>query len=67
MGKTVKRTLTPEKAVTILKGYGTTITIAEAEVMLDFLYEFVQLAIQVQIQKPEQQWVLDRMTPPVKH
>lgn len=67
MGKTVKRTLTPQKAVAILKGYDTIITLEEAEIMLDFLYDFVQLAIQVSVQgRPEEQWILDRMTTPVK-
>lgn len=63
MGKTVKRTLTPENGVAILKGYGTIITPEEAQIMLGFGYEFAQLAKKVQIQeKQKEQWMLDRMT-----
>jgi hypothetical protein len=60
--KTVKRTLTPAKAVEILAGYGTVITLQEAEIMLDFLHDFVKIAIDEQLQaKPEQTWMINRM------
>jgi hypothetical protein len=47
-----KRTLTPQNAVAILQGYGTEITLEEAKIMLDFLYEFIKLAIDQQVQEP---------------
>lgn len=47
--KTVKRTLTPEKAVAILAKHGTEITLKEAEIMLDFLHDFVQIALEQQL------------------
>ncbi|RYE59678.1 MAG: hypothetical protein EOP48_00065 [Sphingobacteriales bacterium] len=60
--KTIKRTLTPAKAVKILEGYGTKITLEEAEIMLDFLYEFVKIAIDQQLQaKPEQTGLINLM------
>lgn len=40
-----KRNLTPEKAVRILKRYGRKITLAEARIMLDFIYNFAILSI----------------------
>lgn len=40
-----KRTVTPEKAVKILQEYGTTITVEEAELILDFLYNLAKLAL----------------------
>jgi len=47
-----KRTLTPEKAVEILAGYGTIITLEEAKIMLDFLLDFIKLALDQQVQEP---------------
>ena len=40
-----KRNLTPEKAVRILKRYGRKITLAEARIMLDFMYNFAILSL----------------------
>ena len=40
-----KRTVTPEKAVEILKKHGTKITIEEAKLMLDFIYKFANLTL----------------------
>jgi hypothetical protein len=47
-----KRTLTPEKVVEILSDYGTEITLEEAKIMLDFLTDFVKLALDQQFQQP---------------
>ncbi|EHQ24804.1 hypothetical protein Mucpa_0615 [Mucilaginibacter paludis DSM 18603] len=40
-----KRSITPEKAVEILKKHGTEITVDQAKLMLDFLYKFAKLAL----------------------
>ena len=40
-----KRSVTPEKAVEILKKNGTNITIEEAKLILDFIYKFAILAV----------------------
>jgi hypothetical protein len=39
-----KRSLTPEKAVEILKKYGTIVTIEEAKLILDFMYKLGKLS-----------------------
>ncbi len=41
----VKRSVTPEKAVEILREHGTIVTIEEAKIILDFMYNFSKLAI----------------------
>ncbi|MFA6277994.1 MAG: hypothetical protein WC622_14675 [Pedobacter sp.] len=46
-----KRTLTPEKAVEILAEHGTKVTLEEAEIMLDFIYEFAKLAISLRVKE----------------
>lgn len=43
----VKRKITPEKAVEIMKKHGTEITIEEAKLMLDFLYKFAKLTLEI--------------------
>jgi hypothetical protein len=40
-----KRSITPEKAVEILKGHGTIITAEQAKLILDFLYKFGKLTL----------------------
>jgi hypothetical protein len=42
---TEKRTITPEKAVEILKKHGTIVTIDEAKLILDFIYKFANLTL----------------------
>ena len=60
--KTVKRTLTPAKAVKILAGYGTEISLEEAEIMLDFLHDFIKPALEVQQNpEPQNQGIFERM------
>lgn len=41
-----KRTLTPEKAVEILKKYGTIVTVEEAKLILDFMYKLAKLSVE---------------------
>lgn len=41
-----KRSLTPEKAVEILKKHGTIITIEEAKLILDFMYKIAKLSVE---------------------
>lgn len=40
-----KRTVTPEKAVEILKKNGTIVTIDEAKLILDFMYKIGKLSV----------------------
>ncbi len=40
-----KHAVTPEKAVEILREHGTIVTISEAKIILDFMYNFSKLAI----------------------
>lgn len=40
-----KSSLTPEKAVEILREHGTIVTIEEAKLILDFMYKFATLAV----------------------
>lgn len=40
-----KQSITPEKAVEILKKHGTIITTEEAQLILDFLYKFGRLTL----------------------
>lgn len=37
--------LTPEKAVEILKQHGTIVTVTQAQLILDFLYDLAQIAV----------------------
>lgn len=37
--------LTPEKTVEILKQHGTIVTVAEAQIILDFLYDLAKIAV----------------------
>jgi len=46
-----KRQLTPEKAVEIMKNKGTEITIEEAKLMLDFLYKFAKLTLEIVLKR----------------
>jgi hypothetical protein len=46
-----KRTLTPEMTVEILADYGTEVTLEQAEIMLDFIYEFAKLAISLRVEE----------------
>ncbi len=41
-----KRSLTPEKAVEILKKHRTIVTIEEAKLILDFMYKLGKLSIE---------------------
>jgi len=43
--KPERRRITPQQAVKILKEHGTIVTIEEAKLILDFLYDFGKLAI----------------------
>lgn len=49
-----KRSITPEKAVEILREHGTIVTIEQAKLILDFMYKFAILAVN-QIVKYEKQ------------
>ncbi|KRT15970.1 hypothetical protein ASU31_10705 [Pedobacter ginsenosidimutans] len=40
-----RRNVTPEKAVRILKRYGEKMSLAEARIMLDFMYNFAILSL----------------------
>jgi hypothetical protein len=40
-----KRSITPEKAVEILQGYGTIISLEEAKIILDFMYKIAKLSL----------------------
>lgn len=40
-----KRNITPEKAVRILKRYGQQMSLAEARIMLNFMYNFAILSL----------------------
>lgn len=44
MGK--KRTVTPEKVNEILKNHGTSVTLEEAELVLDLAYNLTHIAVQ---------------------
>ena len=46
-----KRKVTPEKAVEIMKKHGTNITIEEAKLMLDFLYKFANLTLEIVLKR----------------
>lgn len=49
-----KRTITPEKAIKILAERGTHVTKEEAELILDFIFKFANLAInQIVKSKPK--------------
>jgi hypothetical protein len=41
----VKGTITPEKAVEILKKHGTVVTLEEAKIILNFMYIIGRLAV----------------------
>lgn len=41
-----KRTVTPEKAVEILKKNGTVVTIEQAKIVLEFLYKIGKLSVE---------------------
>jgi hypothetical protein len=43
-----KRSVTPEKAIEILKKHGTIVTLEEVKLILDFMYKFGKLAIDQQ-------------------
>ncbi|MEO3406846.1 hypothetical protein AAFN85_23215 [Mucilaginibacter sp. CAU 1740] len=43
-----KRNVTPAKAVEILAGYGTKVTLEEAKIILDFMYKFGKLALEAE-------------------
>lgn len=45
---TQKGKVTPEKAIKILKEYGTNVTVDEAKLILDLMYKFGKLAIEQQ-------------------
>ena len=40
-----KRTITPEKAVEILKKHGTVVTLEEAKIIMSFMYKIGKLAV----------------------
>lgn len=40
-----KRSITPKKAVDILREHGTIVTIEEAKLILDFMYKFAILSV----------------------
>lgn len=40
-----KRSITPQKAVDILREHGTIVTIEEAKLILDFMYKFAILSV----------------------
>lgn len=41
-----RRSITPEKAVEILKQHGTKVTVAEAKLILDFMYKIAKLSVE---------------------
>jgi hypothetical protein len=44
-----KRSVTPEKAIEILKKHDTIVTLEEVKLILDFMYKFGKLAIDQQV------------------
>lgn len=48
---TDKHTITPQKAIKILKENGTTVSQTEAELILDFMYKFAKLSVKQVINK----------------
>jgi hypothetical protein len=46
-----KRKVTPEKAVEIMKKHGNEITVEEAKLMLDFLYKFGKLTLDIVLKR----------------
>lgn len=40
-----KRSITPQKAIEILREHGTIVTIEEAKLILDFMYKFAILSV----------------------
>lgn len=46
-----KRRVTPERAVEILKKHGTNISVEEAKLMLDFLYRFAKLTLEIVLKR----------------
>jgi len=46
MGKEV-RTVTPEEVVKICKNEGLILTLAEAKIVLDFMYKFSKLTLEI--------------------
>lgn len=48
-----KRNVTPAKAVEILAKYGTKVTLEEAQIILDFMYKFGRLAINIELKALE--------------
>ena len=49
------------------RGYGAIVILEKAEIMLDSIYEFAHLAIMVRLEgRSGSQWILDRITFPVK-
>jgi len=48
-----KRSITPEKAVEILKKHGTIVTLDEAKLILDFIYNFAILSVNQVIKNKE--------------
>lgn len=48
-----KRSIKPQKAVKILKEHGQDITYEQAELILDFMYKFGQIAIDQYVFKDE--------------
>lgn len=52
MGTEEKDRIPPEKAVKILKEDGIEVTIEQAKVILDFLYEMAEIAVDQYLSKP---------------
>ncbi|MEJ5993797.1 hypothetical protein WG904_05125 [Pedobacter sp. Du54] len=48
-----KRYIKPQKAVKILKEHGQEVSYEQAELILDFMYKFGQLAIDIYVPKDE--------------
>lgn len=46
-----KRTVTPEKAMEILKNHGTIVTLKDAEYILSIMYKFAKLAVNQYVKK----------------
>lgn len=46
---TERRTITPQKAVDILKQHGTNVTLEEAKQILEFMYKIAKLSVETYI------------------
>lgn len=48
-----KRSIKPQKAIKILKEHGHDVSYEQAELILDFMYKFGQIAVDIYVTKDE--------------